>query len=111
MGRAMNDGSPRTSERVMGFTVMYATCARCRPAARSTASASGRRPMRRASATAAARARPRVWRRPRAGFVLRRALLSPDRLAVPLDLRVHRVAQTEALVAELVHELRLEHSL
>src|SRR5712671_3557778 len=60
MGRAMNDGSPRTSERDR--------------------------------------------------LVLRGALIPADRLGVALDLRVHRVAQSKALVAELVHELGFEHS-
>ena len=52
IGRAISAGVNRRSPRVTGETVMYASRARKRPAARSTASASGRRPISRASAMA-----------------------------------------------------------
>ena len=52
IGRDTSDGKTRTIPRVTGDTVMYASRARKRPAARSTASASGRRPMSFASAIA-----------------------------------------------------------
>ena len=45
--------------------------------------------------------------RERDGFVERRALLAAHGLGVALDLREDGVAQAEALVAQLVHELRL----
>ena len=64
-----------------------------RPAARNTASASGRRPISFASAI---------------DLVVAGALSASNRFVVPLDLRVDRVAQAESLVSKLVDVFGVE---
>ena len=92
----MSVGIARNNCRENVDTVRYASFARIRPAARNTSSASGRRPISRASTAS------NTWGAPS------RALSPTDGVAVAADLRVDRFAEAEALVAEFVDVFGLE---